>query len=157
MRASIAGVLAVVLAACVYTGATPRKDPLCLAVRQFPGGGMLERRPLPIEGRFALTFIHSVSKTPVKDDYRVTGGKIVQIAESFEAHGAGLPSGTEEPGVTGWEHCNGRFIIRMERPISRLIVRTDRDYRNRLLIEGTEINLNRWPNQALELVVGPCS
>ncbi|HSO19105.1 MAG TPA: DUF1850 domain-containing protein, partial [Desulfosarcina sp.] len=102
------------------------------------------------------SFSQSVSGTPVRDAYRIVGGRIVQTAESFETHGAGLPSGIDEPGVTAWEHREGRFIIRMNRPISRLIVRTDRNYRNRLHLGEDDINLNDWPDQALELAVVPC-
>ena len=69
----------------------------------------------------------------------------------------GLPSGADEPGATGWEHHDGRFVIRMKRLIPRLVVRTDRNYRNRLHIDGREINLNGWDDQALELAIVPCT
>jgi len=157
MRWTAAGVLALVLAACIHFDGHSVKGGHCVVIRQFPSERVLAKYPQPKDGRFILSFIHSVSGTPVQDEYRIVVDRIVQTAERYQAHGAGLPSGTDEPGVTEWYHQEGWFVIQMERPISRLIVRTDRNYRNRLRLDGSEINLNGWPDQALELVVVPCS
>ena len=145
------------LAACTGPGGQSATAGYCLVIRQFPSARVLTHYPLPEDGRFALSFVHSVSGTPVEDAYRIIGDRIVQTAESFQTHGAGLPSGMDEPGVVGWEHHADRFVIRMHRPISKLIVRTDRNYRNRLLIGDVERNLNDWPDQALELAAEPCA
>ncbi len=157
MRRSLAGVLALLLAACSLSG--NRSDPAhpCLAISRFPSQLTLAHYPLPEDGLFSLSFIHSVSRTPVQDHYQAIDGRIVQTAETFRAHGAGLPSGTDEPGATGWEHRGGLFVIRMQRPIRRLIVRTDRNYCNRLRIGGREIDLNAWEDQAIELAIVPCT
>ena len=157
MRGLLAGGLAVVLAACSISGS--RSDPVhpCLAISRFPSQLIVGHYPLPDDGVFSLSFIHSVSLTPVRDDYQAIDCRIVQTAERFQDHGAGLPSGADEPGATGWEHHNGHFIIRMQRPIPELIVRTDRNYRNRLHIGGREINLNAWEDQALEMAIVPCT
>ncbi len=157
MRGLLAGVLAVLLAACSIFG--NRSDPVhqCLAISRFPSQLTLGHYPLPEDGVFSLSFIHSVSHTPVRDHYQAIDCRIVQTAETFQAHGAGLPSGTDEPGATGWEQHDGHFVIRMQRPIPGLIVRTDRNYSNRLLIGGREINLNAWADQALELAIVPCT
>lgn len=149
--------LALALAACINSGGQSAAAGYCLVIRQFPSGRALHHRPLPETGRFSLSFVHSVSGTPVTDDYRLIDDRIVQTAESFQTHGAGLPSGIDEPGVTGWAYHADRFVIRMHRPISKLIVRTDRNYRNRLLIGDVERNLNDWPDQALELAAEPCA
>jgi hypothetical protein len=157
MRLVAAGVLALVLTACITPGHDNADDVHCLIITCFPSQLQLGRYPLPADGFFSLSFIHSVSKTPVRDDYHIVDSRIVQVAETFQAHGAGLPSGIDEVGVTRWEHHDGKFVIRMERPISRLIVRTDRNYRNRLHIDGRNINLNQWDDQALELAIVPCA
>jgi len=157
MKRVIAGVLALLLAACTASGGRPDKALPCLSISRFPSSFILGHYPLPEEGAFSLSFIHSVSQTPVRDDYQTLGYRIIQTAETFQAHGAGLPSGADETGVTGWEHHDGHFIIRMQRPIPRLIVRTDRNYCNRLHIDGKEIDLNTWEDQALELAVVPCT
>lgn len=157
MRGLLAGVLALGLAACSTFGS--RSDPLhpCLTISRFPSQVLLGSYPLTEDGVFSLSFIHSVSRTPVRDDYQAIDWHIIQTAETFQAHGAGMPSGADEPGATGWEHHGGRFVIRMQRQIPRLVVRTDRTYRNRLHIDGREIDLNGWDDQALELAIVPCT
>ena len=152
----IAGALALLLAACSASGSRSNPAHHCLTVSRFPSQLMLGQYPLPQDGGFSLTFIHSVSNTPVRDDYQTIDCRIIQTAETFQAHGAGLPSGIDEDDVTGWEHHDGQFVIRLKRHIPRLIVRTDRNYRNRLTIDAQEINLNGWADQALELTIGPC-
>ena len=157
MSGLLAGVLAVLLAACSAFGNRSDQAHPCLTISRYPSQMILGNYPLPKDGVFSLSFIHSVSQTPVRDDYQAIDWRITQTAETFQAHGAGLPSGADEPGATGWEHRDGRFVIRMQRPIPRLIVRTDRNYHNRLHIGGREINLNAWEDQALELVIVPCT
>lgn len=157
MKPVIAGVLALLLAACTASAARPDKAHPCLTISRFPSCLILGQYPLSEGGSFSLSFIHSVSQTPVRDDYQTLDSRIIQTAETFQAHGAGLPSGIDETGATGWEHRDGHFLIRMQRPIPRLIVRTDRNYRNRLHIGDKEINLNAWEDQALELAIVPCT
>jgi hypothetical protein len=157
MKPTIAGVLALVLAACFPLGSRPGATHPCLTISRFHTQVIVGNYPLPEDGSFSLSFIHSVSQTPVRDHYRAVDWRIIQTAETFQAHGAGLPSGVDEPGATAWEHRDGRFVIHMERQIPRLVVRTDRNYRNRLHIGGLEVNLNGWDDQALELAVVPCA
>jgi len=157
MKPAMAGVLALLLAACTASSIGTGKALNCLAVSRYPSKLMLGQYPLPEDGTFSLSFIHSVSTTPVRDDYQIADTRIIQIAETFQAHGAGLPSGVDEAGMTSWEHHDRRFVIRMKRPIPRLVVQTDRNYRNRLHMDGKEINLNHWPDQALELAVVSCT
>jgi hypothetical protein len=157
MRLAVTGVLALMLAACTIFGSRHGYDTHCIIISRFPSQQVLGQYLLPENGKFSLSFIHSVSMTPVRDDYHIVESGIVQIAETFHAHGAGLPSGINEIGVTRFEHHNGQFVVHMDRPISRLIVRTDHNYRNRLHIDGSEINLNHWDDQALELAVAPCT
>ncbi len=148
----MAGVSALVLAACIFAAplAAGCLTPY-LAVTRFPSGGELARMDLDEETGFSLSFIHSVSKTPVVDIYRIREGNIVQTAERFRAHGAGLPSSADEPGGLVWEKQGDEFILRMERPIPKLVVRTDKNYENRLMLGKKTINLNQWEDQALRL------
>ena len=120
-----------------------------ISVSRFPEGTELMRMGIDGENGFSLTFIHSVSLTRVVDCYDIRDGRIVQTAEYFSAHGAGLPSQADEPGGIAWEEQGGQFVFRMERPIPKLVVRTDRRYENRLHIGPTTVNLNQWEDQAL--------
>ncbi len=159
MQAVVTGLmfsLLIMLTSCAQYGPKPEQTDICLAISRFPDRHPLAEYPLPPEGVFSLSFIHSVSLTPVRDDYQLTGGEIIQTAEIFTTHGAGLPSGFADEGVTGWEQADGRFIIRLHRPIRQMVVRTDGNYRNRLHLGHREVNLNLWPDQALELTPIPC-
>lgn len=127
----------------------------CLTVRQYPGMDILASFPLEKETRFALSFIHSVTVTPVRDNYEITPEGICQTSEIFESHCAGLPYSDRETNATKWEQKNGKFILHMERKIPRLVVRTDKNYKNRLHLSGRTIDLNQWEDQALLLDVTP--
>ncbi len=124
-----------------------------LMVSQFPGGKDLHQINLDKEKGFSLSFIHSVSQTRVTDIYRIEGDRIIQTAERFRAHGAGLPSQTDEPGVTRWEKKGDEFVITMERPVPQIVIRTDKNYENRLMVGRRVINLNQWEDQALRLYI----
>jgi len=143
--------LLVLLAAClspVPVLATGR-----IVVASFPAKEVLLTVPLGTGTQFSLSFIHSVSKTRVIDVYEIRGKDIVQTREYFSAHGAGLPSGPDEPGGITWEKQKSRFVLHMARPIPKLVVRTDKNYENRLKIPGRTINLNQWEDQALLLYI----
>ena len=161
MKGLKSGVPALVLAACIFLAAVMGlagpgvRD--SLVISQFPGGRELLRLNTGGETGFSLSFIHSVSNTPVTDEYLFAQGEIIQTAERFMAHGAGLPSQPDEPGGLSWEHRGNAFVLRMHRPIPKLLVRTDRNYRNRLTLGPKEVNLNQWEDQALLIRLIPGS
>lgn len=149
-----AALLVVFLAACGPF--IPRTYSQCrhsLVIRQFPAQNTLARYCLPGDGFFSLSFIHSVSQTPVRDDYRIEKDRIVQVAATFQTHEAGLPSLEHEADALGWEWRQGQFLLHMHRQIPHLVMRTNRQYRNRLHIEDRAIDLNQWDDQALELSI----
>jgi hypothetical protein len=49
------------------------------------------RLPVPLGQRLVATYIHSVQKTPVEDEYVVSDGWIWQWQERVKSHNAGLP------------------------------------------------------------------
>ncbi len=112
-------------------------------------------RPLdciPSVTAFALGFIHSVSMTPVRDDYRLRDGRITQVGETFQAHGAGLPSGLDEaPDALAWTQDGEGFHLTLDRAIEDLVVRVDPDYGNALQVDGQSIDLSRWGRMAIRL------
>lgn len=100
---------------------------------------------------FSLSFVHSVSLTPVEDFYRlieVTAGhtRIIQTAEHFITHGQGLPSMESEPDAVAFKSDNDGFVVHLHRPIDDLIVRLDARFKNRLHTDRGVINLNQWPD-----------
>ncbi|OOV88010.1 DUF1850 domain-containing protein [Oceanospirillum linum] len=155
------------LAACSALGSatgTPAELPEpSLHIRDARNGQHFACVPVT-ERRFELSFIHSVSLTPVRDLYQIENSTadagsenraralvILQTAEHFIAHGQGLPSMAGEPDATAFEHKNGEFILQLQRPIPDLIVRTDHRFKNRLHTGYTTVNLNQWPNTGLRI------
>ncbi|QIE45669.1 DUF1850 domain-containing protein [Pseudohalocynthiibacter aestuariivivens] len=98
-----------------------------------------------------MSFIHSVSRTPVLDTYQIDAGQIVQTSEIFQAHGAGLPSLGNEMNATGWRHENGQFILDLDRPIGAMIVRVQPEYKNTLHIADQTIALASLGHSALRI------
>lgn len=153
----LAGVLAVLVVACASLNPSIKSGcSHAISVRQFPDRTELARWDIPSDNRFSLSFIHSVSGTPVRDDYEVVDGRIIQVASVFETHEAGLPSLEQEPDAIYWEYQDGRFLLHLRRPIPQLVMRTNRRYRNRLTLNTEIHDLNQWDDQALELVIESC-
>lgn len=103
------------------------------------------------ENSFTLSFIHSVSVTPVEDIYQISKGadgdyQILQTEERFLDHGQGLPSMNGEPDAHKFEYRDDKFVLYMNRPIGDLIVRLDSRFKNRLHTGMDVINLNQWPD-----------
>jgi hypothetical protein len=134
---------------------TPHSPEYCLTIRQYPGMALLAAVPMTASDIFSLSFIHSVTRTPVQDIYRIESGGICQTSEIFESHCAGLPYSDQETNATRWKQQDGKFILHMERKIPRLVVRTDRNYKNRLHLPDRVIDLNQWEDQALLLDITP--
>ncbi len=144
------GVLGVAVLAILSLPAPAASNPsLCL--NTHPENEAVGVYPLDPEGLFSLGFIHSVSRTPVVDTYRIDAGQIVQTSEVFLAHGAGLPSGADEVDATGWRHENGQFILDLDRPIGVMIVRIQPEYKNTLHIANQSITLASLGHSALRI------
>lgn len=126
---------------------------LCLTETRGKGAN-IARLPLGDPATFELSFIHSVSRTPVRDLYRVDNGQIVQTAEIFMAHGAGLPSIANDMDATGWRHENGTFILDMHRLTGPIPIRIQAEFNNTLHIAGTDLPLADLGHSALTLA--PC-
>lgn len=140
------------------TGSVAENRAVCLQVSRFRSGEVLGQWVLDNRHYFALGFVHSVSETPVVDYYRIINESqltIIQTGERFEHHGAGLPSNQNEG--QNWTHHSGYFWLAMQRDIPQLIVRTDKNYHNRLYIgeifgkplTAHAVDLNQWDDDAL--------
>ncbi|WP_010138118.1 DUF1850 domain-containing protein [Oceanicola sp. S124] len=126
---------------------------LCLSETRG-GQALVKRVPLGPDATFELSFIHSVSRTPVTDTYRIEDGRILQTSEIFMAHGAGLPSIANDMDATGWRHENGHFILDMNRYTGPIPLRIQAQFKNTLHVAGTELPLATLGHSALTLA--PC-
>lgn len=125
-----------------------------MIVQSHPDGGELARIAVDENAGFALSYIHSVTLTPVVARYAVAGCDITQVRETFSRHGPGLASSADAPG-TAWRRQGDSFVVEMRRPISNLVVRADPEYRNRL-DAGSTLDLTRWGRRALRIVPAGC-
>jgi hypothetical protein len=144
---------AVLLIATAAHGAPPA--PACIAVIGYPEEQVLTSVPLPADRGFAITYVHSVTRTPVVETYRVDAGALVQTSIRFEQHGPGLPT-APGPGER-WERRDGRFVVTMQRPLGDIRMRVHADQAPTLDAGGTPIPLSRWGNRALGLAPAPCT
>lgn len=148
-----------------------------LEIRSVPDGAVLDRVPAP-DGRFALSFRHSVTLRPVIDRYAVAPGRAIrQTAAEFDQHGPGLPVDAE-PGRP-WQRRGDVWVVPLDRPIDRLVVRVDPTAENRLHAgaapasddrrpagaspppetspsTGAAPDLTRWGRRAVEIVPVAC-
>ncbi|EKF17717.1 DUF1850 domain-containing protein [Nitratireductor pacificus] len=96
-------------------------------------GAPLMRVPLEADRpRFALTYTHSVFRTPVESRYRIVAGAIVQDAEVYTDPGYGMESTTDDP-TQRLERIDGHLQLALERPIANLVVRVQAAQNNRLI------------------------
>lgn len=137
------------LAGLVAFGLAGPAGAASLEVRDFRSGAHYACVDLA-DDRFMLSFTHSVSLTPVDDLYTVLGPpggpyRIRQVAEVFTTHGQGLPSMEGEPDALGYLYEKDRFVLRLDRPIEQLILRSDPRFGNRMESGGLRLDLTAWP------------
>lgn len=146
----IFGALGMAIAAILSLPAVSRSAEL-LCVNSHPDNQPLRIYRAGPAQTFELGFIHSVSRTPVIDTYRIDEGRIVQTSEIFLAHGAGLPSMSDEVDAIGWRHQDGKFILDLDRPIGAMILRVQPEYKNTLHIADQSIALASLGHSALRI------
>jgi hypothetical protein len=146
LRPAAARVLAL-LAGLATTAGAPAA---CLEFASPPDGAVLARVEMsPGVTAFALTYIHSVTRTPVVERYRVDDATIVQYAIEFEQHGPGLPTQADRDGR--FERRDDRFVMTMQRRFEVIVMRVHTDQAPRLDAEGRSIDLATWGNRPLAL------
>ncbi|RVV98399.1 DUF1850 domain-containing protein [Mesobaculum littorinae] len=157
-RRKLRGLGAAVLAAAPFVFQAPAQagdaGPWICLTQTRGTGAEVARYPLGPAAEFRLSFIHSVSRTPVTDHYRVEAGRIIQTSEVFEAHGAGLPSIADDVGATGWRHEDGKFILDLDRETGPIPMRIQAQFKNTLHIADRDLPLADLGQAALTLA--PC-
>jgi len=122
----------------------------CLVLAPQPDGTALAQVPVPDDGAaFTLTYVHSVTRTPVIERYRIDADTIVQFAIEFEQHGPGLPT-QADPGQR-FERRGGRFVVTMQRRFDVIVMRVHADQQPRLDVGQRQFDLATWGNRALAL------
>ncbi len=72
------------------------------------------------KGKFTLTFVHSVEKTPVYEFYRIDpDGQLVLYEARYSSYGAGLPCEPEE----GFRIEDDQFVVKVTRRFKEISLR----------------------------------
>ena len=108
------------------------------------------------DSTIAVTYVHSVTRTPVEERYRIDGTAIVGTAILFAEHGPGLP--TQADAGETWTRRDGRFEVTMNRRFERIVMRVDSAQKPRLAHGARTVDLAQWGNRAivLEVKAGTC-
>ena len=106
---------------------------------------------------FTISYVHSVTRTPVTERYYVTGREIIETEMRFEQHGPGLPTEADVGGT--FTHSDGRFIVTMDRHFPAIVMQVHLDQSPRLVAGTRSVDLAQWGNRALALgaIPGPCA
>ncbi len=89
--------------------------------------------------------MHSVTRTPVTERYRVEGSGIVETEMRFEQHGPGLPTEADAGGT--FSRADGRFVVTMDRRFPEIVMQVHRDQAPRIMA-GTRVARPRAMGQS---------
>ena len=136
-------------------GAGP--DSACVALAAHPDGESFLRIGLPAgTPTFTVSYVHSVTRTPVVETYRVDGETIVQTEIRFAQHGPGLPTQADAGGT--FARRDGQFVATMARRFPSIVMRVHADQRPQLAAGAVSVDLAEWGNRAVAVraASGPC-
>lgn len=89
--------------------------------------------------RFAIHYVHSFDKTPIREVYEIRDGGIVQIREEFKYHAIGLEY------TEGDQTREGEFtVLHMDRRLDSFTVRVAKATDQSLVIEGEKRLLSSY-------------
>ena len=126
----------------------------CVTLASHPDGRMLATVALPPDDpSFALTYVHSVTRTPVVERYAVFGSELVETEIRFEQHGPGLPTEADAGGT--FTRSDGNFVVTMNRHFPGIVMQVHADLSPRLVVGACVTDLAQWGNRALSLGVVP--
>ena len=128
----------------------------CITLASHPDGARLSLLALPEEDlSFSITYVHSVTRTPVIERYKLAGSEIVETEMRFEQHGPGLPTEADAGGT--FSNGDGRFVVTMDRHFPTIVMQVHRDQSPRLVAGTRSFDLAQWGNRALVLGAMPGS
>ncbi len=126
----------------------------CVTVASNPDGAVLGHIDTPVdEPAFVVGYVHSVTRTPVVESYRIESGGIVQTEIRFEQHGPGLPTQADAGG--SFERRDGQIVVTMARRFDVIVMRVHADQSPRLTVGGQEHDLAAFGDRALALRTSP--
>ncbi|MFO1325374.1 MAG: DUF1850 domain-containing protein [Burkholderiales bacterium] len=126
----------------------------CVTLASHPDGAPLAELAAG-DAPFEVSYVHSVTRTPVFERYRVDGDAIVETEMRFAQHGPGLP--TQADAGYAFELRDGQFIVTMSRRFPIIVMRVHRDQSPRLRALDRDVDLAAWGNRSLALAASRCT
>ena len=128
----------------------------CVVVASSDGASLARIGVDDRDPAFRIAYVHSVTRTPVEERYRVDGDRIVETEIRFVEHGPGLPTAPDAGGT--FERRDGQFVVRGDRRLDTIVMRVHADQQPTLTAGTERIDLARWGNRALSLkaLAGSC-
>ncbi len=144
-----------VLAALCAGLAGPHAPACELRVAAARGGDTLQTIALPPSRELVLAYLHSVTRTLVRETLTADAGGLVQQRIEFSVPGPGLP--TEALPGERFERLPDHFVYdHMQRRIGVLTMRVDPAQAQTLQAGGSTHALTRWGATALQLSTHDC-
>jgi hypothetical protein len=118
----------------------PKSDTLLLEISNTISGRTYTKRSVKTGDEFAIEFIHSVNKNPVREIFKIEDGMIHISAVRFYSYGAGMQTELEEGQMISRDG-DAMIISGFNRAFTELnyIIGTESDHL--LLINGRSISL----------------
>jgi len=138
----------------VFLGASAHAA--CLTLASHPDGKPLAQLEAPgASPAFSIRYVHSVTRTPVVERYRVDGTSIEETEIRFSQHGPGLPTAADADGA--WRREGDTMVVSMHRRFDSIALRVHADQKWRLAIDGDPrpVDLAQWGNRAVSLAARP--
>lgn len=134
-----------------------------LVIKQYSSGEIIFEKKLKTGENFTLAYIHSVTKQPVFEVYRLTGQETIEMVEMrYDSFGANLPVGAERLAAetTTFIVAEGYYkILYEDRQFEQLLLRTGQVIADHRFIfsDGTKVRLNDIVEGGtlLEIIVHP--
>jgi hypothetical protein len=124
-------------------------------VLEARSGKVLQAIALGSLRRFDLTYLHSVTHTPVRETLALEQEGLVQQRIEFTEQGPGMPTQVLEG--ERFTREGGRFVFdQMHRPVQALRMRVDPAQRQALEAGGQTYSLVRWGRHSLQLLPHGC-
>ena len=123
----------------------------CLAIVARPEGATLAI--VDAADGFRIEYIHSVTRTPVVETYRIDPDALVQTGIRFSEHGPGLPTQSDEGGR--FSRVDDAFVMTMQRRFDTIVMRVHADQSPMLVAGDRSLRLAAWGNRSLALVRPP--
>lgn len=128
----IAGVL--MLLGLVLAAFLPKHDVVVVTL----GDRIYATIPLDKGEELVYCYIHSVERSEVREYFTIMRGTLVLTRTAMKSFGAGLPTEQAE----GFSFQEGWYILEMERPVPKLVLRVSPFLEQKLMTEKTFVDLS---------------